>query len=95
MSPIVLDLELSLFFKYPWRDGELLVASGDVIIDFNTVDGQPLRKSLAEGQLSFDLYLDFLVASLGSLDEASYLARMAGQSGASESAQRIVYHCHN
>ncbi len=176
LPPIVLDLELSLFFKYPWRDGELLVASGDVIIDFNTealdlpegpicgfaapapfergarhgvfafdaqtglvsdyhqkasadflaqkariegveacavdlgivsfrgsgleallslaaaqVDGQPLRKSLAAGQLSFDIYLDFLVASLGSLDEASYLARMAGQSGAAESAQRLVY----
>ena len=35
-APVVLDLILSLYLKYPWRDGELLVASGDVIIDFNT-----------------------------------------------------------
>ncbi len=35
-APVVLDLILTLYFKYPWRDGELLVASGDVIIDFNT-----------------------------------------------------------
>ena len=35
-APVVLDLILTLYLKYPWRDGELLVASGDVIIDFNT-----------------------------------------------------------
>ena len=34
--PVVLDLELSLFFRYPWRDGELLVTSGDALVDFNT-----------------------------------------------------------
>jgi len=36
LPPVVLDAELSLFLKYPWRDGELLVASGDVLVDFNT-----------------------------------------------------------
>ena len=36
LSPVILDLELSLFLKYPWRRGELLIASGDVIIDFST-----------------------------------------------------------
>ncbi len=35
LPPVVLDLELGLFMKYPWRRGELLVASGDVIIDFD------------------------------------------------------------
>jgi len=36
LPPVVLDLELSLFLKYPWRRGEVLVASGDALIDFNT-----------------------------------------------------------
>jgi fucokinase len=37
LPPIELDIQLSLFFKYPWEKGELLVGSGDVIIDFDTV----------------------------------------------------------
>lgn len=36
LPPVVLDVELSLFLKYPWRDGELLVTSGDALVDFNT-----------------------------------------------------------
>ena len=36
LPPVVLDLELSLFLKYPWREGELLVTSGDALVDFNT-----------------------------------------------------------
>lgn len=36
VSPCVLDLELSLYFRYPWVRGEVVVASGDVIIDFDT-----------------------------------------------------------
>jgi galactokinase/mevalonate kinase-like predicted kinase len=35
-SPVVLDLELGLFLRYPWRPGELVVAAGDVIVDLNT-----------------------------------------------------------
>jgi galactokinase/mevalonate kinase-like predicted kinase len=34
--PVILDHQLSLFLKYPWRAGEVLVSSGDVILDFNT-----------------------------------------------------------
>jgi galactokinase/mevalonate kinase-like predicted kinase len=34
--PIVLDLQLSLFLRFPWREGEMLVTSGDVVIDFDT-----------------------------------------------------------
>lgn len=34
-SPCILDLELALYLKYPWVQGELVVASGDVIIDFD------------------------------------------------------------
>ena len=33
--PVTLDLQLSLFFKYPWQKGEILITSGDVIIDFD------------------------------------------------------------
>jgi galactokinase/mevalonate kinase-like predicted kinase len=36
LPPVVLDLELSLFLKYPWRRGEVLVAAGDALVDFNT-----------------------------------------------------------
>lgn len=35
IPPTVIDLQLSLFLKYPWKSGELIVASGDAVIDFN------------------------------------------------------------
>jgi galactokinase/mevalonate kinase-like predicted kinase len=36
LPPVVFDVELSLFLRYPWRAGELLVTSGDALVDFNT-----------------------------------------------------------
>ncbi|MBT3272346.1 MAG: hypothetical protein HN368_04260, partial [Spirochaetales bacterium] len=36
IPPVVLDLQLNLFLKYPWAHGEVVVGSGDVIIDFDT-----------------------------------------------------------
>ena len=36
LPPVVLDVEFSLFLRYPWREGELLVTSGDALVDFNT-----------------------------------------------------------
>ena len=33
--PVVLDVQLGLFFEYPWRRGEIVVSSGDVVIDFD------------------------------------------------------------
>lgn len=36
MPPVILDHMLSLFFRYPWRADELVVCSGDVVIDFET-----------------------------------------------------------
>jgi galactokinase/mevalonate kinase-like predicted kinase len=36
LPPVLLDLQLSLFQKYPWTEGELVVSSGDVVIDFET-----------------------------------------------------------
>jgi galactokinase/mevalonate kinase-like predicted kinase len=44
LSPSVLDAELNLFFKYPWRLGEVVVASGDVIIGFDA-DSVPDRQA--------------------------------------------------
>ena len=36
MQPVILDHMLDLFFRYPWRADELVVCSGDVVIDFET-----------------------------------------------------------
>jgi galactokinase/mevalonate kinase-like predicted kinase len=36
IPPVVLDLQLNLYLRYPWADGEIVVASGDVIVDFET-----------------------------------------------------------
>ncbi len=36
VPPTILDAQLSLFLKYPWKDGEFIVASGDVVLDFDT-----------------------------------------------------------
>jgi galactokinase/mevalonate kinase-like predicted kinase len=36
MPPIVLDLHIGLFLRYPWNDGELLISSGDSGVDFDT-----------------------------------------------------------
>lgn len=36
LPPVVLDAQLGLFFEYPWRRGEIVVSSGDVVIDFDT-----------------------------------------------------------
>ncbi len=33
--PVILDLQLTLFLKYPWRAGEVVICSGDVVIDFD------------------------------------------------------------
>ena len=36
IPPVVLDMQLTLFLKYPWSRGEIVITSGDVIIDFDT-----------------------------------------------------------
>jgi galactokinase/mevalonate kinase-like predicted kinase len=36
LPPVVLDAQLGLFFEYPWRRGEIVVSSGDVVIGFDT-----------------------------------------------------------
>src|SRR5512137_578384 len=36
VPPVVLDVMLGLFLEYPWRRGEIVVASGDVVLDFDT-----------------------------------------------------------
>ncbi len=36
LPPVALDAQLGLFLEYPWRRGEVVVATGDVFIDFDT-----------------------------------------------------------
>jgi len=36
IPPVVLDMQLALYLKYPWRTGEVVISSGDVVIDFDT-----------------------------------------------------------
>ncbi|MGA2545589.1 MAG: L-fucokinase [Rectinemataceae bacterium] len=36
VQPVIFDHMLALFLRYPWRDDELVVCSGDVVIDFET-----------------------------------------------------------
>lgn len=36
IPPVILDHQLGFFLRYPWNDGELVVSSGDVAIDFDT-----------------------------------------------------------
>ena len=43
LPPVVLDAQLGLFFEYPWRRGEVVVSSGDVVIDFDTT-GVPVER---------------------------------------------------
>jgi galactokinase/mevalonate kinase-like predicted kinase len=35
LPPVVLDLQLAFFFKYPWRRGEVVIGSGDAVVDFD------------------------------------------------------------
>jgi galactokinase/mevalonate kinase-like predicted kinase len=35
LPPVVLDAQLGLFLKYPWRHGETVVTTADVFIDFD------------------------------------------------------------
>ncbi|HVO10039.1 MAG TPA: L-fucokinase [Vicinamibacteria bacterium] len=48
LPPVVLDAQLSLFCRYPWRRGEVVVASGDAVIDFDT-GGVPQPRSSVFG----------------------------------------------
>jgi galactokinase/mevalonate kinase-like predicted kinase len=35
IPPVVLDLLLTAFLKYPWQEGETVLASGDAVVDFD------------------------------------------------------------
>jgi galactokinase/mevalonate kinase-like predicted kinase len=48
LPPVVLDVQLGLFFKYPWRRGEIVVSSGDAVIDFDPT-GVPEERSAVFG----------------------------------------------
>ena len=42
LPPVVLDLQLSLYLRWPWQPGMAVVGSGDVIIDFDTESMPPI-----------------------------------------------------
>ncbi|MFP4443149.1 MAG: L-fucokinase [Spirochaetia bacterium] len=46
ISPVMLDLILSLYIKYPWNRGELVIITGDVVIDFSTDSIPPDREDV-------------------------------------------------
>jgi galactokinase/mevalonate kinase-like predicted kinase len=35
IPPVLLDLLLTAFLKYPWQEGEIVLASGDAVVDFD------------------------------------------------------------
>jgi len=35
IPPVVLDLLLTAFLKFPWQEGEIVLASGDTVLDFD------------------------------------------------------------
>ncbi len=35
VPPVLLDLQLTAFLKYPWQEGEIVLASGDAVVDFD------------------------------------------------------------
>ena len=35
IPPVILDLLLTAFLKYPWQEGEIVLASGDTVVDFD------------------------------------------------------------
>lgn len=43
IPPVILDLHITLFLKYPWNNGEVVVIPADVIIDFEVFDIQENR----------------------------------------------------
>jgi galactokinase/mevalonate kinase-like predicted kinase len=59
IPPVVLDLLLTAFLKYPWQEGEIVLASGDTVVDFDP-DALPAERAPLCG-----------FARLCSLDEGS------------------------
>ncbi|MBF0431210.1 MAG: hypothetical protein HQK83_08035 [Fibrobacteria bacterium] len=69
IPPVVLDIQLQLFLKYPWRQGEMLICPGNVIANFSlehAVNNQngicgfavpvPYQKGSKHGVFQFDAY---------------------------------------
>lgn len=46
IPPVIFDLLLTAFLKYPWQEGEIVLASGDTVVDFDpdalTLERAPL-----------------------------------------------------
>jgi galactokinase/mevalonate kinase-like predicted kinase len=69
IPPVLLDMQLTLFLKYPWSKGEVIITSGDAIIDFDTTmvpadrgdicgfaKSSPLEQGSRHGVFKFDRY---------------------------------------
>jgi galactokinase/mevalonate kinase-like predicted kinase len=74
LPPVLLDAQLGLFFKYPWRRGETVVATADVFIDFDVASvpaergpvfgfakPAPLEQSSRHGVFRFDRHRERVV----------------------------------
>lgn len=59
IPPVLLDIQIGLFLRYPWKPGELVVASGDVYLDF---DVESIRHERGE-VCGFAVPSDFTVGS--------------------------------
>jgi galactokinase/mevalonate kinase-like predicted kinase len=101
LPPVVLDAHLSLFLKYPWRRGEVVVSSGDVVIDFDAdvlPEGRgpvfgfakpaPLGQGARHGVFQFDATGE-RVTDYFQKAPAEYLAHHALIEGSSECALDI------
>ncbi len=74
LPPVVLDAQLGLFFKYPWRHGETVVTTADVFIDFDVMSvpeergpvfgfakPAPLEQGARHGVFRFDQHRERVV----------------------------------
>jgi galactokinase/mevalonate kinase-like predicted kinase len=101
LPPVVLDAQLGLFFEYPWRRGEIVVSSGDVVIDFDA-GGVPeergpvfgfakpasVEQGSRHGVFRFDPHREHVVDYLQKAS-AEYLSRAALIEGTGECALDI------
>jgi galactokinase/mevalonate kinase-like predicted kinase len=101
LPPVVLDAHLSLFLKYPWRRGEVVVSSGDAVIDFDAdlipemrgpvfgfAKPAPVAQGARHGVFQFDAAGE-RVTDYFQKAPAEFLARHALIEGSSECALDI------
>jgi galactokinase/mevalonate kinase-like predicted kinase len=101
LPPVVLDAQLGLFFDYPWRRGEIVVSSGDVVIAFDAdavpeergpvfgfAKPAPVEQGARHGVFRFDAHRERVLDYLQKAP-AELLARTAVLEGTGECALDI------